>query len=66
MLVETLQPQRDLSHTPLFQVMFVLQNAPIADLELTGLKVSPLSTENRTAKFDLTLSMENLEEHRVS
>ncbi len=65
MLVETLQPQRDLSHTPLFQVMFVLQNAPIADLELTGLKVSPLSTENRTAKFDLTLSMENLEEGLV-
>ena len=65
MLVETLQPQRDLSHTPLFQVMFVLQNTPIADLELTGLKVSPLSTENTTAKFDLTLSMENLEEGLV-
>jgi amino acid adenylation domain-containing protein len=65
MLVETLQPQRDLSHTPLFQVMFVLQNTPIADLELTDLKVSPLSTENTTAKFDLTLSMENLEEGLV-
>ena len=65
MLVETLQPQRDLSHTPLFQVMFVLQNAPIADLELAGLKISPLSTENTTAKFDLTLSMENIEEGLV-
>ncbi|MEB3189918.1 MAG: amino acid adenylation domain-containing protein, partial [Snowella sp.] len=65
MLVETLQPQRDLSHTPLFQVMFVLQNAPSADLELTGLKVSPLPTENRTAKFDLTLSMEKQEEGLV-
>jgi amino acid adenylation domain-containing protein len=65
MLVETLQPQRALSHTPLFQVMFVLQNAPIADLELADLKISSLSTENTTAKFDLTLSMENIEEGLV-
>ncbi|MFM7715251.1 MAG: condensation domain-containing protein, partial [Microcystis sp.] len=62
MLVEALQPQRDLSHTPLFQVMFVLQNTPVADLELTNVKVRPLPMENKTAKFDLTLSMQNLEE----
>ncbi|WP_169218415.1 non-ribosomal peptide synthetase [Brasilonema sp. UFV-L1] len=59
MLVEALQPQRDLSHTPLFQVMFVLQNAPMPQLNLTGLSVSPLVAESATAKFDLTLSMEN-------
>ena len=40
MLVEALQPERDLSHTPLFQVMFNLQNAPVSDLELNGLTVS--------------------------
>lgn len=40
MLVETLQPQRDLSYTPLFQVMFALQNAPMSEVELTGLSVS--------------------------
>ncbi|MBE9089428.1 amino acid adenylation domain-containing protein [Microcystis aeruginosa LEGE 11464] len=62
MLVEALHPQRDLSHTPLFQVMFVLQNTPVADLELKNVKVCPLPMENKTAKFDLTLSMENLEE----
>ncbi|MEH1938078.1 MAG: amino acid adenylation domain-containing protein [Nostoc sp.] len=59
MLVEALQPERDLCHTPLFQVMFVLQNAPMSAFELTGLTVTPLMTEATTAKFDLTLSMQN-------
>ncbi|MFN6515779.1 MAG: non-ribosomal peptide synthase/polyketide synthase [Nostoc sp. CreGUA01] len=59
MLVEALQPERDMSHTPLFQVMFVLQNAPISEIQLTGLTVSELPIESSTAKFDLTLSMEN-------
>ncbi|MFB2896610.1 amino acid adenylation domain-containing protein [Aerosakkonemataceae cyanobacterium BLCC-F50] len=59
LLVETLQPERNLSHTPLFQVMFVLQNAPMSDIKLTGLTMSYLPTENATAKFDLTLSMDN-------
>ncbi|MBX9258015.1 amino acid adenylation domain-containing protein, partial [Desmonostoc muscorum CCALA 125] len=59
MLVEGLQLERNLSHTPLFQVMFVLQNAPMEQVELTGLTVSSLPIENATAKFDLTLAMEN-------
>ncbi|MEH2133322.1 MAG: amino acid adenylation domain-containing protein [Nostoc sp.] len=59
MLVEALQPERDLSHTPLFQVMFVLLNAPMSEIELTGLSVSGLPIGITTAKFDLTLSMEN-------
>ncbi|MEH1970996.1 non-ribosomal peptide synthase/polyketide synthase [Nostoc sp.] len=59
MLVEALQPQRNLSHTPLFQVMFVLQNVPMSQVDLTGLTVNPLLVESATAKFDLTLAMEN-------
>ncbi|WP_375511247.1 amino acid adenylation domain-containing protein, partial [uncultured Nostoc sp.] len=58
-LVKALQPERDLSHTPLFQVMFLLQNASVSQVDLTGLTVSPLVTERTTAKFDLTLFMEN-------
>ncbi|PMB52380.1 non-ribosomal peptide synthetase [Fischerella thermalis CCMEE 5201] len=57
LLVEQLQPERDLRHTPLFQVMFVLQNAPMSALELPGLSLTPLESDSDTAKFDLTLSM---------
>ena len=57
-LVDALQPERNLSHSPLFQVMFILQNAPMEKLELPGLTLTPLEMESITAKFDLTLSME--------
>ncbi|WP_427156903.1 amino acid adenylation domain-containing protein [Aliinostoc sp. HNIBRCY26] len=58
LLVEELQPQRSLSYAPLFQVMFVLQNAPMSEIELSGLNLSLLENDNGTAKFDLTLFME--------
>jgi len=54
-LVEELQPGRDRSRTPLFQVMFVLQNTPTSALELPGLTVNSLNLDSGTAKFDLTL-----------
>ncbi|NQE34947.1 non-ribosomal peptide synthetase [Microcoleus asticus] len=57
-LVETLQPQRSLSYTPLFQVMFALQNTPMPALELSGLTVSSLDSDRGTAKFDLSLYIE--------
>ncbi len=56
-LVEALQPQRSLSHTPLFQVMFILQNAPAAELRAPGLTISPLGGGTPAAKFDLTLAL---------
>jgi amino acid adenylation domain-containing protein len=56
-LVEELQPERSLSHTPLFQVMLVLQNAPTERLQLPGLSLETLAVEIETAKFDLTLSL---------
>ena len=56
-LVEELEPERSLSHTPLFQVMMVLQNAPQGSLELPGLKLRGFGQKGKTAKFDLTLSV---------
>jgi amino acid adenylation domain-containing protein len=60
-LVEELQPDRDLSRSPLFQVMFGLQNVPMNPLQLSGLKVNPLEQKNDTAKFDLTLFLWEVE-----
>ena len=56
-LVEALEPERNLTRSPLFQVLFVLQNAPQADVELPGLELSPAVLEGQTAKFDLILSL---------
>jgi len=61
-LVEALQPERSLSHQPLFQVMFALQNAPMPELELPGLTLSSLEIDNATATFDLTLSLSESEQ----
>jgi hypothetical protein len=61
-LVEELQPERTLSHSPLFQVMFHLQNAVTESLSLSGLSMSQLEVELQTAKFDLSLSMAESEE----
>jgi len=57
-LVFELQPERNLSTSPLFQVMFSLQNAPAGNLTLPGLTLKPVgAAEVGTAKFDLTLAM---------
>ena len=57
MLIDELQPARDMSRTPLFQVMLDLQRAPLEALELPGLSLSLMQMERRTAKFDLLLAM---------
>ena len=56
-LVQELQPERDLSHNPLFQVMFVLQNAPRHVPKLSELTVGRTDVDTSISNFDLTLGL---------
>jgi hypothetical protein len=56
-IVEELQPERKGNYTPLFQVWFVFNHAPMQALELPDLKLSPVGVESASAQFDLTLAM---------
>ncbi|MBZ4423328.1 non-ribosomal peptide synthetase, partial [Myxococcus sp. RHSTA-1-4] len=56
-LVEELQPTRDMSRSPLFQVIFSLQNAPMPAVRKQALSLSPVEVENPTIKFELQLSL---------
>lgn len=60
-LVEELHPERNLGHSPLFQVMLDLQNAPLAPVSRNGLRFNLLPVETGTAKFDLTLTLNETE-----
>jgi amino acid adenylation domain-containing protein/non-ribosomal peptide synthase protein (TIGR01720 family) len=60
-IVEQIKPERSLSYTPIFQAMFVMQNAPTAELAFNDLSLELIQTETLVSKFDLTLSVEENE-----
>ncbi len=60
-LVDELAPARALGVTPLFQVLFVLQNAPSEPLTLPGLRLAPLPASAESVAFDLTVAFEEAE-----
>nr|QEO74875.1 condensation domain-containing protein [uncultured bacterium] len=61
-LVDELGAERALSHTPLFQAVFALQNAPRDEFHLSGLKLQRVDIEGQASKFDLTLACEETNE----
>lgn len=64
MLVDRLQPERSLSHSPLFQVFLNVLNLPSASRDLPDLRIEDLTGEqqNYSAKFDLTLYVQPQDE----
>ena len=60
-LVQELQRERDLSRNPLFQVMFVLQNATAPFTGIPGIRVEPIIIENPRSPFDLSLFLRERE-----
>ncbi len=56
-LVEELHPERDMSRTPLFQIMFALQNMPAGKLQLPGLTLCSFAMERITVRFDIEIHL---------
>jgi amino acid adenylation domain-containing protein len=59
-LVDELQPERDMSVTPLFQVAFTMHELPDSGTELAGLRVEHADLAWRVAKYDLSLRLAQL------
>ena len=57
-IIEAINPVRNASHSPLFQVMLTVQNAPTIKPKLFGLHIEQLELENHVVPFDLTLLVE--------
>ena len=65
-IVEALQLERDMSHNPLFQMMFSFHDSPVPDLEFAGLTGNILERHNGSAKFDLNIIVIPRAEQQVS
>ncbi|WP_187650879.1 non-ribosomal peptide synthetase, partial [Xenorhabdus indica] len=56
-VVEVLQPARNMSYNPIFQVMLALNNTPAQELKLPGLELTLIEQSQCSTQFDLTLSL---------
>jgi Non-ribosomal peptide synthetase modules and related proteins len=61
-LVAELQPARHLSHSPIFQVMFILQNTPASPTQSGTLTIAQQDIDAGSSKMDLTLNLEETPE----
>jgi amino acid adenylation domain-containing protein len=57
-VVEAMAPSRDLARSPLFQVMFTLQNTPQGQLRLKGARLQRLNIDYGISKFEIGLTLE--------
>lgn len=57
MLVEQINPERNMNVTPIFQVMFTLQEQSFTTITMGDLTVTPFDAAITTAKFDLTFGV---------
>jgi amino acid adenylation domain-containing protein len=64
-LVMELQPERTLNRAPLFQTLFVMQNAPVPQTKLDRLELSQMDVDEGVAKFDLAVFMEEKDERLI-
>jgi amino acid adenylation domain-containing protein len=64
-LVQELQPDRDLSRLPIFQMLFSFHDAPVPDLDFAGLTGELFERHNGSAKTDLNVVAKPLAEQRV-
>jgi len=58
-VIQDLQPERDLTRTPLFQVLFALQNLPAAGVAMSGTQMDVVESDSAGAKFDLELGVKS-------
>lgn len=56
-IVETIQPERSLSHSPLFQIMLAMQFDTQNSIEIPGLSLSQMERETGISNYDLTLNV---------
>jgi len=56
-LVEVLQPQRDVSRSPIFQVSFIFQNIAMPSFEAAGLRLEAMELPSSTSRYDLELQV---------
>ncbi len=61
-IVEELRPERDLTQTPLFQVIFTFQNVPYPDMDVADFHMTLMPPTGRAAMFDLTCNMKEMPE----
>ncbi|WP_029951822.1 condensation domain-containing protein, partial [Burkholderia sp. A1] len=60
-VVELLKPERSLAHSPVFQAMFAWQGTDTVELDLGGVALQSIEPPQRTAMFDLSLDLEEVD-----